>query len=62
MSKFYKENSVSNQFIKKALLGAAIVLNLSACGDESVVDNDGLSVLEELDEDVRTRMTGLWLL
>ncbi len=57
-SKFYKENSVSNQFIKKALLGAAIVLNLSACGDESVVDNDGLSVLEELDEECTDQNDG----
>ena len=57
-SKFYKENSVSNQFIKKALLGAAIALNLSACGDESVVDNDGLSVLEELDEECTDQNDG----
>lgn len=49
---------MSNQFIKKALLGAAIVLNLSACGDESVVDNDGLSVLEELDEECTDQNDG----
>ena len=49
---------MSNQFIKKALLGAAIVLNLSACGGESVVDNDGLSVLEELDEECTDQNDG----
>ncbi len=49
---------MSNQFIKKALLGAAIALNLSACGDESVVDNDGLSVLEELDEECTDQNDG----
>ena len=34
------------------------MLNLSACGDESVVDNDGLSVLEELDEECTDQNDG----